>query len=152
MAIYIFKTADGTLVSYIPESVTIAQAQASGQLASSATLTANGLSAIDGQPAIDSTHAWSAASKTAITVTAPTPANLIDTFDFIMAFTAAELAAIRASADNNVQQFLFALQVTQGVNLNHTTITNSLTYLVNHGLLTAPRATAILATLHSGAT
>ncbi len=85
------------------------------------------------------------------TVIAPTPVNLVASFDFVMAFTATELAAIRASSDNNVQQFLFALQVTGGVNLNHATISNSLTYLVNHALLTAPRATAILATVPSGA-
>ena len=86
-----------------------------------------------------------------ITVVPPTPVNLLNSFDFIMAFTATELAAIRASNDNNVQQFLFAMEVTQGLNLNHTTIKNSLQYLVNHSLLTQARANAILATTDSGA-
>ena len=128
MAIYVFRTADGTLFSEIPDTVTIAQAQASGQLASAQQLSAAGFSAIDGLPALSPTVAWNAATKTTITVVAPTAANVIDTFDFIMAFTAAELAAIRASTNANIQQFLFALQVTQGVNLNSTSIANSLQF------------------------
>ncbi len=151
MAIYIYVTATGELRSYIPDNVTIAQAQASGQLASNATLMANGLTAIDGLVPLDPTHAWDAPTRTVVVVVPPTPVNLLASFDFVMAFTAAELAAIRASSDVNVQQFLFALQVTGGVNLNHATISNALTYLVNHSLLTAPRATAILATIPSGA-
>lgn len=152
MAIYVYQTSTGNLLSWCPDSLTVAQAQSSGQVASDAYLTANGLTAVDSLPALDSTHQWSSASKTVIVVTAPTPANVIDTFDFIMAFTPTELAGIRASTDNNVQQFLFALQVTQGVNLNHTTIQNALTYLVNHSLLTQPRANTILSTVTSGAT
>ncbi len=151
MAIYVYVTATGALTSYIPDNVTIAAAQASGQLASNAILTANGLSAVDSLPPIDATHAWDAPTHTVVVVAPPTPVNLVASFDFVMAFTATELAAIRASADNNVQQFLFALQVTGGVNLNHATISNALTYLVNHSLLTQPRATAILATVPSGA-
>jgi hypothetical protein len=151
MAIYIYVTASGALQSWIPDSLTIAQAQATKQLASTATLTASGLTAVDGLPPLGDTVAWNAPTHTTVTVAAPTLPNVIDTFDFIMAFTAAELAGIRASADNNVQQFLFALQVTQGVNLNHATISNSLNYLVTKSLLTAPRAAAILATLASGA-
>lgn len=150
MAIYVYVTTTGALHAWIPNNITIAQAQASGQLADNATLVANGFTAVDGLAPLDSTHAWDAATHTVITVTAPTPANVIATFDFIMAFTATELAAIRASSDNNVQQFLFAMQVTQGVNLNAGTIQNALTYLVNHSLLTQPRATAILATVTSG--
>ncbi len=151
MAIYVYVTTSGVLHSYIPDNVTIAQAQASGQLASNAVLTANGFTAVDGLLPLDSTHIWDAPTHTVVVVTPPTSVNLVASFDFVMAFTATELAAIRASSDNNVQQFLFALQVTGGVNLNHATISNSLTYLVNHALLTAPRATAILATVPSGA-
>ncbi len=151
MAIYVYVTATGALQSYIPDSVTIAAAQASGQLASNAVLTANGFTAVDSLPPLGPTVAWDAPTHTTVTVVPPTPPNLLNTFDFIMAFTANELAAIRASSDNNVQQFLFAMQVTQGINLNHDTIKNSLTYLVNHALLTQPRATAILATVDSGA-
>ncbi len=151
MAIYVYVTATGALHSYIPDSVTIAAAQASGQLASNAILTAKGFTAVDGLPPLGPTVAWDAPTHTTVTVVPPTPANVVATFDFIMAFTAVELAAIRASSDNNVQQFLYAFQVTQGLNLNHGTIQNALTYLVNHALLTQPRATAILATVTSGA-
>lgn len=152
MAIYVYGTATGALQSYIPDNLTIAQAQASGQLADNATLAANGLTAVDSLPQLDPSHVWNATTHTVDTVVPPSKPNVVTTFDFIMAFTAAELAAIRASTDNNIQQFLFALEVTGGVNLNHTTIQNALTYLVNHGLLTAARATAILGTINSGAT
>lgn len=144
MAIYVYKTATGVLVSYCPSDT--------DPIAPAATLTANGLTAVSGLAPLDPTHLWDPATKTVLTVTAPTPANVINTFDFIMAFTPAELSAIRASNNTNVQQFLFALQVTQGVNLNHTTITNALNFLVSQALLTAARATAILATVNSGAT
>ena len=143
MAIYVYNTTTGALVSWCPNDT--------DPVASPALLSANGLTSVSGLPALGPTVAWSPATKTTVTVVAPTPVNVINTFDFIMAFTATELAAIRASADNNVQQFLFALQVTQGVNLNATSITNALTYLVSHSLLTAPRATAILATLATNA-
>ena len=143
MAIYIYASATGALFSYCPNDT--------DPVAPANVLAANGLTAITGQPQLDSTHQWSPASKTVITVVAPTPANVINTFDFIMAFTAAELATIRASANNNIQQFLFAMQVTQGVNLNSTTIINALNFLVSQSLLTAARQTAILSTLNSEA-
>jgi hypothetical protein len=148
MAIYVYKTANGILQSYIPDNVTIAQAQASGQLASNADLAAAGNAAKDSLPPLDDTHTWDPATQTVVVVTAPIPLNLLNTYDFIMAFTAAELAAIRGTtADNNIQQFLFAMQVTQGMNLNSTSIKNSLQYLVTKGLLTQARANAILATV-----
>lgn len=144
MAIYVFNTTTGALVSWCPNDT--------DPVASPSVLATSGLSSISGLPVLDSTHAWNPATQTVITVVAPTVANVIATFDFLMAFTAAELAAIRSSTDNNIQQFLFALQVTQGVNLNHTTITNALNYLVSKNLLTAARATTIAATIKSGAT
>jgi hypothetical protein len=151
MAIYVYQTTSGALASWIPENLTIAQAQASGHLASDAVLAAGGNSAVDQLPPLDDTHAWDPSTKTVVVVTAPTPANVVVTFDFIMAFTPAELAAVRASNDNSIQRFLFAMQVTQGLNLNHTTIKNSLQYLVTNSLLTQARANAILATVSSGA-
>ena len=152
MAIYVYNTATGALFSYIPDSVTVVQAQASGQLASAAQLANNGLTAVGGLPALGPTVAWQASPPTTITIVAPTPANVVDTFDFIMAFTPTELASIRASTNTTVQQFLFAMTVTQGVNLNSTTISGALSYLVAQSLLTAARATAILATVTSQAT
>jgi hypothetical protein len=143
MAIYVYQISTGQLASYCPNDT--------DPVASAQVLAANGLTAVSGLSQLGPTVVWDPVNKTTKAVVAPTPANVVNTFDFLMAFTAAELAAIRASADNNVQQFLFALQVTQGVNLNAASISNALTYLVNHGLLTAPRATAILATLASNA-
>jgi hypothetical protein len=135
MAIYVYNIATGALVSYCPSDT--------DPVAAAATLAANGLAAVSGLPQLGPTVAWNAATHTTQTVAAPAVVNVVNTFDFIMAFTAVELAAIRASADPNIQQFLFALQVTQGINLNATTITNALTYLVANNLLTGQRATAI---------
>lgn len=143
MAIYVYSVATGALVSWCPNDT--------DPVASTAQLTAAGLAAVSGLPALGPTVAWNPATHTTITVTAPTPPNIINTFDFIMAFTPAELAAIRAASNSAIQQFLFAMQVTQGVNLNSATISNSLNFLVAQTLLTAPRAAAILATLASGA-
>jgi hypothetical protein len=152
MAIYVYQTTNGILVSWIPEDLTIAQAQAQGQLASNAQLAAAGNSAVDKLPPLDESHTWDPTQKTVITITPPTPVNLLNTFDFIMAFTPAELAAIRGTTtDNNIQRFLYALEVTQGMNLNNTTIQNSLQYLVSKGLLTQARMNAILATVNSDA-
>jgi hypothetical protein len=143
MAIYVYHNTTGELVSWCPSDT--------DPVADDATLAANGLAKVSGLPPLGPTVAWDASTRTTVTVTAPTLANVLVTFDFIMAFTAAELAGIRASTDNNVAQFLFAMQVTQGLNLNHSTIKNSLQYLVNHSLLTQARANAILATMSSGA-
>jgi hypothetical protein len=152
MAIYVYNNSNGVLISWIPEDLTIAQAQASGQLASNADLAAAGNGAKDNLPPLDETHAWDPATKTVITVVPPIPVNLLNTFDFIMAFTPAELATIRGTTtDDNIQRFLYALEVTQGMDLNNATIKNSLQYLVTKGLLTQARANAILATVDSKA-
>jgi hypothetical protein len=151
MSIMCYVTANGAAHGYIADNITIAQAQANGQLADDATLTANGLWRTIITP-LSETNVWDPTTLTTKTVPAPTPANICASFDFIMAFTPAELAAIRgASGDNNIQQFLYAMEVTQGMNLNHTTIVNALTYLVNHGFLTQARANTIQATVSSGA-
>lgn len=141
MAIYVYNTTTGALVSWCPNDT--------DPVASNAVLTAAGLTAVSGLAPLDSTHAWNTSTKTVQVVAAPTPVNLVGTFDFIMAFTPAELAAIRASSNTSIQQFLYALQVTQGLNLNATSISTALNFLVAQSLLTAPRATAILATVLS---
>jgi hypothetical protein len=151
MAIYVYQNTSGILVSWIPEDLTIAEAQANGQLASNAALVAGGNRAKDNLPPLDDTHEWDPATKTVIVVPAPTPVDLLNTFDFIMAFTPAELAGVRGSSDNEVQQFLYSLEVTQGINLNHDTIKRQVNYMVGLGLLTSSRASAILSTVDSGA-
>ncbi len=143
MAIYVYQLSNGALRSYCPNDT--------DPVADAATLAANGLGAKSGLPQQSPTIGWDPATLTTITVVPPTPANFLASYDFIMAFTPSELTAIRASTDGNVQQFLFALQVTGGVNLNSTAVNDDLNYLISKSLLTANRATAIKATLSSGA-
>jgi len=143
MATYVYVTATGVPYSYNPDDTS--------PVASAQVLAANGLTALRNQTALGPGQTWSISGGAVVIAAAPTPANVINTFDFVMAFTAAELAAIRASTDNNIQQFLFAMQVTQGVNLNSTTIANALSYLVSKSLLTSARETAILATVGGNA-
>jgi len=71
MAIYVYVTATGALYSYIPDNVTVAQAQASGQLASAAALTASGLTAIGGLSPLSATIQWNPATLTTSTVLSP---------------------------------------------------------------------------------
>jgi hypothetical protein len=59
-------------------------------------------------------------------------------------FTAAEHAAIVASTDQNVQQFLMPVSTAKNVNLNSSVIQNGINYLVSIGLLTQANATLIL--------
>ena len=63
MAIYVYNTATGVLVSYCPNDT--------DPVAPAATLAANGLTAVSGLPALSPTTQWSATSKTVVTVTAP---------------------------------------------------------------------------------
>ena len=144
MALYVYYTSNGVLYSWSPED--------NAPVAPPADLAAKGLDKKTGLPPLDETHAWDPPTRTVKTVVAPTPPNPLQTWDFINAFTANELATIRGTtSDNNIQQFLFSLQCTQGVNLNAATIDSSLQYLVNKGLLTAQRKQVILATTASDA-
>lgn len=137
MALYVYKIADGTLVSWCPNDTDpVADAQ---------TLASNGLAMVSGLPPLGPTVAWSASSKTTVTVTPPTPPNNIPTYQFVMLFTPAEHAAIVASTDQKVQQFLMALSFAPQVNLNDSAfIGPAIAYLVSLGLLTQANATLIL--------
>jgi hypothetical protein len=73
-----------------------------------------------------------------------TAPNWIPTYQFILLFTAAEHAAIVASTDQNVQQFLMPVSTAKNVNLNSSVIQNGINYLVSIGLLTQANATLIL--------
>lgn len=137
MALYVYAVADGSLVSWC--------AGDNDPVAPDEVLAARGLAAVRGLPPLDETHAWDASTKTVIEVTAPSTPKLIPTFEFILSFTAAENAAIRASSDPNVQHLLFALTVAQQIDLNSTTIEQGVGYLAAIGLLTQDRAAAILA-------
>ena len=137
MAIYVYNTTTGALVSWCPNDT--------DPVADAATLAANGLASVSGLPALGPTVAWNATTKTTQTVTAPTPANNIPSYQFVMLFTPADHAAIVASTDPRVQQFLMALSFAPQVNLNDTTfIGPAIAYLVSLGLLTQANATLIL--------
>lgn len=137
MAIYVYNTATGALVSYCPNDT--------DPVSPANVLTANSLTAVSGLPALDATHAWDAASKTVVAATAPVQPVWVPTYQFILLFTPAEHAAIAASTDTTVQQLLMALQCSQQINLNDPIIRNGVTYLVAVNLLTASNAALILA-------
>ncbi len=136
MAIYVYNTTTGALVSYCPNDT--------DPVAPAATLAANGFTAVSGLPALGPTVVWNATTKTTATVTPPAPTNFIPTYEFILLFTPAEHAAIAASTDPAVQQLLMAIGVAQQVDLNSPTIQGAMSYLVSLNLLTQANATLIL--------
>lgn len=138
MATYVYAIADGTLFSWSPNDTDpVAPAQ---QLA------AQGLAVVNGLPALDSTHSWNPATHTVITVVAPTPVRFLPTYNWILRFTVAEMAGIRASTDTIVQYFIFLLPlaVNQQVDLNDTNLAGFMARLVTLNLLTQARSTAIM--------
>lgn len=136
MAIYVYKIADGSLYSWSPNDT--------DPVADATTLAANGLAVVSGLAAIDPSHSWDAVTKTIISVTPLLPKIWIPTYQFILLFTAAENAAIRASTDNTVQHFFDALRATQQINLNDPIVQNGVSYLASVNLLTAASAALIL--------
>lgn len=146
MAIYIYKTSNGQLHSWIADNITIAQAQASGQLSSNAVLTANGQTAIDNLPPLDSTHQWDAATKTVIVVTAKTPAAPMPLVFFLQRFTPSEYSAINASTDPATAMFWDIIRRGNVIDMNDPAIISAGQRMVSQGLLTSARATAIYTT------
>src|SRR5882672_4974493 len=127
MALYVYKIADGSLMSWSPND--------SDPVASDTVLTAKGFAKTTGLP-LDDTHAWDAPTHSVIVVTAPTPIRFLSVFDFANRFTPAELAAIRASANAGVQKFVFMLPLALNltIDLNSPVITQVMTLLVAQGL------------------
>lgn len=138
MALYVYNTSDGSLVSWSPNDT--------DPVAPPAVLAANGLTKIVGLPPLDGTHAWNTVLKTVSVVVAPTPVNSIPLVNWFFRFTGAELAAIRASTDPNIQKFMFlaVLSNNQTIDVNMNIVQNAVNLMVSLGLLTAPRATVIL--------
>lgn len=136
MAIYVYLTATGALYSWSPND--------SDPVADAPTLAANGMTAVAGLPALDGTHQWDATTKTVVTVSAPATPNMISAWQFIMLFTPAEHAAIRASTDQKVMQFMMAIMAAQRVELNNSIVQSGVNYLASIGLLTQANATLIL--------
>jgi hypothetical protein len=140
MAIYVYVTATGALYSYSPNDT--------DPVATPAQLLAAGLTALTGQPPLDSTHAWSAASKSVIVVSAPPVTKPMSIVAFMQLFTPAEIAAIRASTDVNVQYFLFLAPLygsTILVNVYGAGVIAAVNNMVTLGLITQARANVILA-------
>jgi hypothetical protein len=136
MAQYVYNATTGELFSWTPGDT--------DPVGDAATLAAAGLALATGLPALGPTVAWNPATKTTETVTAPVAANYIATYDFILLFTPAEHAAIVASTDAKVAQFLMAVGVAQQINLNDPIVQGAVDYLATIGLLTQANATLIL--------
>lgn len=138
MALYVYRVSDGTLISWSPNDT--------DPVASDAALAANGFAKVTGLLPLDNTHSWDAPTHSVVVV-AFTPIRYLSVFDFANRFTAAELAAVRASANAGVQKFVFMLPlaINQTIDLNSPVITQVMTLLVAQGLLTQARANAIVA-------
>jgi len=137
MAIYVYNSVTGALVSYCPSDT--------DPVADAATLSAKGLTAVSGLPAQDASHQWDATTKTVVSVTPAPPPNYIPSYQFANLFTAAELQAIKQSADANVQKFFTMATLAPQVNLNDPITQNGVNYLVTVGILTQVNANLILA-------
>ncbi len=136
MALFVYRKSDGVLISWNQGD--------RDPVASDAELEANGLAKVAGLAPLDETHAWDPATKAVVTVAAPVVPDIIPTFDFILLFTAAENAAIRASSDQTVQHLLFALTAAPQVDLSSARIQQGVGYLESIGLIAPARAAAIL--------
>jgi hypothetical protein len=79
-----------------------------------------------------------------VTGAATAAPNWIHTYQFIMLITPAEHAAIQASTDQRVMQFLMAISTAQQINLGDPVVQNGINYLVSVNLLTAANAALIL--------
>lgn len=137
MAVYIYNTTSGTLVSWCPEDTDpVAPAQV---------LSAKGLTSVSGLPALDATHIWDATNRTVATITPPVQANLVSTFDFLAGFTSDQFAAMQSSGDPVVQQMLFIIQSVPQIDLNNTTVQNFINYLATNSVLPQSSVASVLA-------
>ena len=150
MAIYVYKTTGGTLQSWIPENLTIVEAQAKGQLASDAALATARCTAVDNLPPLDATHAWDATQKTVVVVPAPKP--IMATADFILLFTDPEFAGVQKAAvvgdatyNARISKFNSFINTATRVNLGDPFVVGVVgTSMVNQGILTVAEANRIL--------
>lgn len=109
-------------------------------VADQATLAAAGYGVI--QLAGDPTgQIWNASTQT-FSPLPPKPV-VISVWAFVQRFTPAEFAAIEASTDPMVRQFLLMLQVATSITPADTVVQAGIQYLVTQGLLTAARVAII---------
>ncbi len=137
MALYVYNKASGALYSSAPTD--------DSPVASAEDLAANGLAVVTKLAALDDTHAWDPATRSVIAVAAPTKPKPITTGKWIMRFTPLEFQAIKASADADVQLFMFALDHTVELDLSEPLMIGGVSRLVALNLLTASRAALVLA-------
>ncbi len=138
MAVCIYRISDGSLYSWSPYDNAV--------VATDEDLALRGLAKVTGVYALDSTHAWDAATHTVIVVSAPASVRFLSTFDWINRFTAAEIAAMQASANAGVKKFLFMvpLATSQLIDIDSPMIIAVMALLVSQGILTQQRSDAIL--------
>lgn len=136
MAIYVYHVSDGTLVSWCPSDT--------DPVAPAAQLSAQGMASVSGLAPLDASHVWDAPTKTVKTITPAAAPVWIPTWKFILLFTPAENAAIRASTDTTVQHFFDALRTTPQINLSDPIVAQGVNYLVSVSLLTQSNANLIL--------
>lgn len=135
MAIYIYNQ-DGTLYSWVPtDDLSL--------VASDTELALNGLAKVEGLPPLDEMHVWNPATLTVDTLAAPPPPT-VTAAQFAMLFTPAEFVTLTTSPDAGVQQAIFAVKVSQSINLADPIVTHMVAHLVEVGLVTQERANDIL--------
>jgi len=139
MSLYVYNTTTGALVSWCPNDT--------DPVADAETLAANGLTAVTGLPALDSTHVWQVSPPTVITVAAPTLPINIATGTWLLRFTPQEFVGIMASTDPIVQQFIYALNHTTSIDLTDSTVVNAVGYLSTNPSPTPLLAPARVATI-----
>lgn len=110
--------------------------------ADSSVLAAKGLAAVSGQPPLDQTHAWDAATKSVKVLPNPTALSY---GQFVALFTPAETVAILESSDAQVKQFVEQARGTLAINLSDPIVVGGIGYLVSLNLLTSQRANQVLA-------
>lgn len=141
MALYVYMLADGRLHSYSQwENTPVPNEEQTSDLA------ARGMGWKWLEQQQDETHRWDPSTLTVIEVPAPYRSRDIPCSRFILAFTAEELASIRASADPVVAQLMLAVQVTPEIDMNRESTINGVGYLALVGLIQESRVAQILAT------
>lgn len=138
MALYVYRISDGVLISWGPGDDT--------PVATDEELAENGFAKVTGLAVIDETHAWDEATHTIVVVEARVRPRNIPTSRFVLAFTASELAAVRASSDPIVQQLWLAATVVPEIDMNRQTTIDGVGYLEATKLIASGRASVILET------
>jgi len=141
MAIYVYKTTDGALVSWCPND--------GDPVAPDAELAAKGLAKIAGLAALDDTHGWDAATHSVVAIVPRKP--VVTVLAFWQRFTAAEREALQnafltgtQAVKNAIGAFRDYLVAGGSVDLNDGYVQTKVTQMETAGVLAAGRAAQIL--------